>query len=251
MPECKIRGERACKKCLKAASAFLKAQIALLRVNERMPEASFVIGKLKACVKMLNEASADKLLRSTVYAEERKNPSVSDGKHRGAPARADKPGAYVKNFFEWLSDAGVALPESMVANGLNLGWSVKNLGLWRPLFATNESLTKADRVGHRFWSKPFSFAGVVLYVNSQWYGGRKGARQKAGFDRFAVELAAKCGLLFSPYALSGIPKSKNESIVRSPMDEAGVGDSVKSEAVQPCVTIRITSLKKKTFRIKG
>jgi len=243
MADQKQKANGACRKCLKGASAFLKTQIALLRVNGRSPETSAAIGKLKDCIKILNETGSsvsDTVSGNAVTAV------LSEGKPANAPAKALKPGAYVKNYFTWLSASGVGLPESTISDGLSLKWSVKNLDLWRPLFATKETLTEDDRTGHRFWSTEFDFAGRSLFINSQWYGNKRGKKQKAGFDGFAVKLAEACGLSFTPYALPGIPESKPE-----PEEVASSRNRKGGETTSSGVTIRITSMNKRTFRFKG
>lgn len=117
-------------------------------------------------------------------------------KAASTPQKAIKLGKYVSNFFHWISDAGVKIPAEFIENGLSLRWSVRNLDLWRPLFATEETLTKTDRDGHRFWGKPFNFGGDSLYINSQWYGKDRGAKQKAGFDKMAIKIARPAGCSF-------------------------------------------------------
>ena len=243
MSDPKLKANCTCRKCLKGASAFLKTQIALLRINGRSSETSAAISKLKACIKILNEARPS---TSDTVSDNAKTVVMASDNSGNAPVRAQKPGAYVKNYFSWLVSSGVKLPESTISDGMNLKWSVQNLDLWRPLFATKETLTQDDRKGHRFWSTPFDFAGTMLFINSQWYGNKRGKKQKAGFDRFAVELAEACGLSFSPYALPGILESKYES-----GKVAAVLDRKDCDTTSPGVTIRITSMKKRTFRFKG
>lgn len=252
MSAVKSSASRACNKCIKGTSAFIKTQIALLRASGRSAEALQVVNRLKACLKLLNATSlpGKDAVRTTILTED--SGCHSEVSACGeAPVKALKPGAYVRNYFRWLSSKGVSLPAETIANGLDLKWSVRNLDLWRPLFATKESLTKADREGHRYWGEAFKFAGITLYVNSQWYGKARGRKQKAGFDRYAVELSRACGLSFSPYALPGVPDSES--------DYDGDGSSVEKcmkgadvrEPISDGVTIRITSMKKRTFRFKG
>ncbi len=247
MSETKSKASRTCNKCIKGTSSFLKAQIALLRASGRSQEASLVINKLKACIKLLNGASQFGPDASCVTISVAANDLLGkEPKHGDAPVKAVKPGAYVRNFFQWLSAKGVSLPAETIGNGLDLKWSVKNLDLWRPLFATSASLTKADREGHRFWGKPFEFAGISLYVNSQWYGKTRGRKQKTGFDRFAVELAKACGLSFSPYALPGLPYPSSEH-----EDASCSKEDLVCKPAPEGITIRISSMKKRTFRFKG
>ncbi len=243
MSDPKRKTNFACRKCLKGASAFLKTQIALLRVNGRSPETSAAISKLKACIRLLNEAS---LSSPDPMSDKGKTTVFVGDESKNVPAKALKPGTYVKNYFSWLAASGIELPKSAICDGLSLKWSVKNLDLWRPLFATKDTLTEDDRKGHRFWSTAFDFAGTSLYVNSQWYGNKRGIKQKVGFDRFAVKLAEACGLSFSPYALPGIPELRLGSDTTAPSRDSDDGVSTASG-----VTIRITSMKKRTFRFKG
>ena len=157
MADQKQKANGACRKCLKGASAFLKTQIALLRVNGRSPKTSAAIGKLKDCIKILNETGSsvsDTVSGNAVTAV------LSEGKPANAPAKALKPGAYVKNYFTWLSASGVGLPESTISDGLSLKWSVKNLDLWRPLFATKETLTEPYRGNHL----PVHFRAICIIL---------------------------------------------------------------------------------------
>ena len=168
-----------------------------------------------------------------------------------APQRAIKPGKYVSNFFHWISDAGVKIPAEFIENGLSLRWSVRNLDLWRPLFATEETLTKTDRDGHRFWGKPFNFGGERLYINSQWYGKERGAKQKAGFDKMAIKIAKACGLQFLPYPLPGIPQVDVEAQAHSSISEHKTPSLRSVEQEHGGVTICVTSTRKRSFRFKG
>lgn len=243
MADSKQKASCACRKCLKGASAFLKTQITLLRVNGCSSEISAAIGKLRACIKILNETGSS--ASDTVSGDDARD-VLFEGKTANAPVKALKLGAYVKNYFSWLSASGVELPAATINEGLSLQWSRKNLNLWCPLFATKETLTENERTGHRFWSMEFIFAGRSLFINSQWYGNQRGKKQKAGFDEFAVKLAGACGLSFTPYALPGIPESKSEpdEVVSS---RGRKDNSTASSGNLIC----ITSMKKKTFRFKG
>ena len=156
MSDPKLKANCTCRKCLKGASAFLKTQIALLRINGRSSETSAAISKLKACIKILNEARPS---TSDTESDNAKTVVMASDNSGNAPVRAQKPGAYVKNYFSWLVSSGVKLPESTMSDGMNLKWSVQNLDLWRPLFATKETLTQDDRKGHRFWSTPLISLG--------------------------------------------------------------------------------------------
>lgn len=142
MSEPKLKANCTCRECLKGASSFLKTQIALLRVNGRSSETSAAISKLKACIKILNEARPS---TSDTVSDDAKTAVMASDNPGNAPVRAQKPGAYVKNYFSWLVSSGVKLPESTICDGMNLRWSVRNLDLWRPLFATKETLTQDDR----------------------------------------------------------------------------------------------------------
>lgn len=245
MPKQNVCGKSASRRCLKGVVSFLKAQIALLRGNVRSTETELAIRKLKECVKVLNDVKGTSSLADGGCA-------CSGQRREGerdlvAPVRALKIGAYVKNFFAWLEASGVQLPASAMSSGLDLKWSVDTLGLWRPLFATAETLTTADRDGHRFWSKSFDFAGKTVFVNSQWYGDSRGVKQKRGFDRFAADLAEACGLTFAPYALPGMPVAESKSQSRDLVaNNQGVGAHSGDG-----VTINITSMKRRAFSFKG
>ena len=166
--------------------------------------------------------------------------------------KADKLGAYVKNFFKWIEASGVSVPDSFIKCGLELKWCVRNLNLWRPLFATRATMTDSDLSGHRFWSKPFVFGNVTLFVNSQWYGKDRGVKQKRGFDQFAIELSNACGLTFSPYPLPGIAEER--SLQNSQTRYDCIRESASADISGPSsetVMIHVTTMRKKTFRFKG
>ncbi|MBO7500904.1 MAG: hypothetical protein J6T45_06105 [Fibrobacterales bacterium] len=217
-----------------------------MRANERTPEVVSVIKKLNACIAFLKKNNTD-VLQSVANAGQ----PIHKGGMANSPARAIKLGAYVRNFFEWFSATGVAIPEKMVEDGLDPIWSKKTLGLWLPLFAMQATFAKVGRDKRRYWNKPFEFAGMSLYINSQWYGNKKGASQKAGFDRFAVELATVCGLSFLPYGLPGIPESQVAQVGDLPVVIKDAKKKPSSpENTDQEVIIHITSPKKKMARFR-
>lgn len=151
-------------------------------------------------------------------------------------------GAYVKDFFCRLSSSGYELPNDVALKCLEQKWSVSRLGLWCPLFMTEADASKNPKRAKRYWKKPFRFGTKRYYVNSQWYVGERG--QKRQFDEWAAEVAKLAGIEFSPYELEGDSNKVRRGVREK--DEVGYKAGETDE-----VTIKVTSMKKRTFRFKG